>query len=256
MTSSAASFDITCVVNLHREGYLAHRTLRSVERAASHATQAGLTIEVLVVCDCPDAPTQELLARAWRHFRVDFVNHGDLGLARNHAVSLARGLYVGFVDGDDLISENWLVAAWTFGQENARFIMHPAIHVVFDQCQSIFRHPNQSADVFRNGALAFENFWSALSFARRAVYLDSPYVSHPLGAGYGFEDWYFNCQTIAAGYRHRAVPLTAHFIRSKATTSLSKDAVRQGAVLRHNALFDSLNYLNVHPLPERGPTCL
>ena len=65
---------------------------------------------------------------------------------------------------------------------------------------------------FRAAGLAIENYWTALSFAAREIYLHHRYPSTDLELGFGFEDWAWNMETIDAGVLHKIVPGTGHVI--------------------------------------------
>src|SRR4051794_31704595 len=61
---SDAPYDVCVVVTGHREGILAHRTLRSLARAAQIAQAAGVGVEVVCVLDRADIETTETFREA------------------------------------------------------------------------------------------------------------------------------------------------------------------------------------------------
>ena len=71
----------------------------------------------------------------------------------------------------------------------------------------------------------------------REIYGRFPYRPNRLDQGFGFEDWAWNCETIAAGLKHRAVPETTHFIRSKPADSLREQTVARGCLRSKTDLF-------------------
>lgn len=232
--------DITCIVNVHNEGILAHRTLKSAARSCAFAQAAGRSTEILVIADRMTDDTAALLRDYWGNVRIVQTDFGEPAQARNAGVSEASGSHIAFLDGDDMISTNWLNAAFNMSQQDEKYVLHPAMSIFFDLVGRILHHPNQPPGPFHNGAIAFDNFWSALSFAPRATYLKVPYAKTVARSGFGFEDWQFNCEAIAAGYRHRVVKETVHFIRVKGANGVSQRNAADGAIMRHSAYFSQM----------------
>lgn len=237
---------ITVILALHHEGPLAHRTLKSVLRSAQFARGRNVCVQILLVLDRPDAVTTSFLAERWSELETITTDFGDPGPARNAGILRARGEFIAIVDGDDLISENWLFSAWDVNRKDDSLILHPEINVLFDQTKTIFPHPIQGAKPFTNGAIAFENFWSALCFAPKKTFLQLPYVETHSRSGFGYEDWFFNCEAIALGKQHEVVPQTAHFVRVKRRGSNLLRSFSEGAVLRHSRLFDMPEFISGH----------
>ena len=61
-------FDVTIVVNAHREGLIARPSLLSVSRAKAHAMQQGLNVEAIVVLDRADSLTLGIVKK-WAESR-------------------------------------------------------------------------------------------------------------------------------------------------------------------------------------------
>ena len=160
------------------------------------------------------------------------LDYGDLALSRNHAVDHGDSEFVGFLDGDDLWSTNWLTAsAATCRSGGSLTICHPAWNVIFGTKQMLFPQPDQTDRRFAVDGLRVMNYWTALSFAPRAIYAAYPYQPNRIDLGFGFEDWAWNVLTIERGCVHRAVPETSHFIRYKESDSL-RDLTRDQGCLR------------------------
>jgi len=236
--------DISCVLALHAEGTIAHNTIKSINRAAAYAEGRGLKTELVIVLDraTPETrcyvETSPILRTATTRFMpVDF---GDLGLTRNFAIDQSRGQYIAILDGDDLISENWLFRAHELNRRDLRFIIHPEVSVYFYQKTLLFRHPDQRGDNFEESNIIVENYWTALCFSRRDTFLATRYLATPPCSGFGYEDWHWNCEAMARGFIHTIARRTAHFIRSKETGSLNAASASRNALIRHSALFDNL----------------
>jgi glycosyltransferase involved in cell wall biosynthesis len=230
MAENARQPDITAILTAHEEGSMVGVSFRSMLAAVRVATEAGLDVEMLVVLDEPDEATREMLAEVNTHgARLLEVSCGDQGPVRNHAVRESRGRFIAFLDGDDLWTENWLVAAHALCAAEPRTIAHPYADWVFGEGRSLSFPPDQTDPQFDPATLRVTNAWDALCLAPREAYLDHPFQARALAQGYAFEDWLWNLHTVQAGYVHRVVRDTIHFKRS-----------RSGSQFRHASASRSL----------------
>src|SRR5215469_99400 len=75
---------VSVIVNSHREGRLAHRSVRSAQLCLEHAAEQGIRCELLAILDRPDAATVEYFPEKRAQFTVvEQTDFGDPGLARN-----------------------------------------------------------------------------------------------------------------------------------------------------------------------------
>jgi glycosyltransferase involved in cell wall biosynthesis len=216
--------DITAILNVHQEGILAHASLGSIRAARGSAEAAGLAVEILVVADCPDAPTLDHFAGA-PDLRVVETSVDDVGLARNIGVEEARGEFVAFLDGDDLWGANWLRAAHAAARRDTRGVVwHPEGNLFFGPALEPhwLMHPEMDEAEGDWVNLGIRNQWTALSFGARSIYRSIPYRRTDLAAGFGYEDWSWNCEVVARGYVHRPVAGTAHMIRVRGSSLLQR----------------------------------
>ncbi len=233
--------DLSCVLNLHAEGLIAHKTVCSIERTLDYAEQHGLSTELVVVLDRATPSTaaytagSAMLAARANIIRTDFA---DLGLARNAGIERTYGKYVAVLDGDDLISENWLLEAQNVSRVDARYVVHPEVNVYFEQKRIVFYHPDQQQEDFDPANLVLANYWTSLCFARRETFLANPYSAMPPDSGFAYEDWHWNCEVMARGFIHKIAPRTAHFIREKENGGLKSERAARQALTRHSALFE------------------
>lgn len=234
---------VSAIITFHREGVLGHPTLLSIERCRQHAEARGITVEFVITLDNADDETRRVVTThpAIRPCdRIHEVSFRDLSSCRNFAIGEARGRYIGTFDGDDFFSRNWITRCVELIREQGEHvILHPEMMLAFGGWNAYWWQVDQLGEYYRRGALLTTNYWNACAFAVRDVFDRCPYdVSRVGEAGFGFEDWHWNCETIAAGYVHRTAPRTVRFERRKEGGSLNVAHQMAGAVIRPTRFFD------------------
>lgn len=237
-----SAVDVSAVITFHGEGLLGHPTLHSIERCRKHAEEQGIGVEFIITLDNADAETQRVVTNhpAIRDGdQIHQVDFRDLSSCRNYAIGKANGRYVGTFDGDDYWTKNWISRCVELireeGEEN---IFHPEIMLAFGGWNAYWWQVDQTGDLYRPGALLVSNYWNACAFAVRSIFENCPYQVSRVGeAGFGYEDWHWNCETIAKGYMHRIARGTARYERRKEGGSLNVAHQRAGAVIRPSRFF-------------------
>lgn len=235
-------FEASAVITFHGEGVLAHSTLHSIERCRRHAEAHGIGVEFVITLDNADAETRRVVMGhpALRDGdQVHEVGFRDLSSCRNFAISRANGAFIGTFDGDDYWTKNWILrCVESLRAEGADRIFHPEWMLAFGGWNAYWRQVDQLEEVYRPGALLSMNYWNACAFAAREVFETCPYEVSRVGeAGFGYEDWHWNCETIAHGYIHRVALGTARYERRKDEGSLNIAHQRAGAVIRPSRFF-------------------
>lgn len=236
---------ISAVLTFHRERQMAAATLHAVERMRRFAEARGLRVQLVMTLDGGDNETEQVITAHPSIRDGDELHHVqlfDLSLCRNYAVEHARGEFIAVLDGDDLFSENWLAEAVACVVEHGiSAIAHPRLMIAFGTWNAYWEQLDQTDPRFLTETLMSLNHWNACSVARREVFTRCPYVVARVGeSGFGFEDWHWNCETIAHGYVHHAVADTFRLERRKAEGSLNMAHQSHAAILRPSAFFDTL----------------
>ena len=234
--------DISAIVTFHREGRLAHVSINSIARTCDAIEETGVTVETVMVLDRADDLTRSFVLNhpaKKRQDRILEVNCGDLSTSRNEAIARSVGACIAIFDGDDLYSRNWLLQAFACRQrDGGRHIYHPEVIVSFDAIQRYNFEVDQRSDQFDVKNLLMTNYWCSCAFSDRQTFLDHPYVPKDgVDCGFGFEDWHWNCETVAAGIEHRVVPETAIFYRRKRSGSLGAADHQAFRIIRPTRLF-------------------
>ncbi len=226
--------DITVSLQFHNEGWLAHPTLRALHRVVQHAEGRGKQVEVVATLDRTRDEVLRRIVRQWsgrfRAFHVHEVELGDPALCRNFVVQRARGRFVAPHDGDNLYGEHWLTRAHDLLLQRPRAVAHPELIWVFQGFYELWlQEPvTQLAD------LVAVNPWDTVCLAAREVFEQVPYRAAT--TAFAYEDWAWNCDTIAAGLEHVFVPETIVAKRQK-----SHEESNEGAWLKSGK--------TLHPLP-------
>ena len=241
--------ELTVIITAHAEGLLIHKTLLSVFRALVHIEAAKIPYEILVHIDNGDEATAGYLDRYSGDPRFRLVNSdfGDLGLSRNRAISEAQGEYVAILDGDDLVSENWLIAAWQLVKGHERdntdeqmIIARPEAILSFfppeggDWPVCVQYNTDSGSREYEAIRMISSNPWPPTLLARREVLLTTDYQQNK--RGFGYEDFTFNADTLAKGIRHLVVPETVLFYRRKTDGVLAQLSSNK-AVYHYSELF-------------------
>lgn len=237
-----ASLCVSAVITFHKEGLLAHPTLHSIERCRQYAEMHGVGVEFVITLDNADDETKRVvyghpaIRASDSILEVDF---RDLSSCRNHAIQHSRGQYIGTFDGDDYWTKNWILRCVELIREfGEQHIFHPELMLAFGEWNAYWFQVDQLGEHYRPGALLTTNYWNACAFAARRVFEVCSYQESRVGqAGFGYEDWHWNCETIASGFIHRIASKTARYERRKEGGSLNVAHQQVGATIKPSRFF-------------------
>jgi glycosyltransferase involved in cell wall biosynthesis len=178
--------DVSAIFTAHGEGIFSGPSLQSFEKAIALARADGISVESIIALDCPTKETVRQFAGVEaRGHRVVFSDAKDPGGARNAAVQESRAKFVTFLDGDDLWSFNWIVAAREFCSNAAGAIAHSEINLHFGLVSIAVLHVDSENRLFDEDGLRVVNYWDALVFApagRLSCKLKAPPQRHAVVA--------------------------------------------------------------------------
>lgn len=242
--------DLTIGITAHSEGITLHKTLLSVERASKLLIEAAVNFEIILQLDNPTAETTSYANRIKDLVGLPIIirssSFGDPGLARNEIVKSATGKYVTFIDGDDLMSENWLIRGYQLLKDNEptegvnKHVAHTELTVEFGEADTVVVKQGEIDKTTDSLLSVYANRWNVVMMIERSFLAENPYPSSP--KGYGFEDWYINCQTIYNDFHNLLAPKTVLFVRRKLTDSVWLEQKNSCNVLRKNPLL-SFKYI-------------
>jgi glycosyltransferase involved in cell wall biosynthesis len=260
-------YDASVIVNVHNEGYLLHRTLKSLARNISNARKEGVSVETIIIADRPDVTTQRYLVgdqlkRLLEQFTIQYVDFGSPSLARNYGYGICTGEFAGNLDGDDLWSESYLIDAIKMLRESDRtIVVHPEYSLSFGAHNELWRMRSSTDTSFDPLTIVEGNWWLSSAFARREVFEKIAYRHFDFDYGFSYEDWLWNCDTLQAGYTHHVVPRSVYFYRRKSHSSVhlshSGGLLAQTKLLTPRGMQDFLNNRlktstnhTVHEIPD------
>lgn len=209
-------FDVTLSLHGHAEDHLFIHSLRSAEATCEAANRNGIRAELLIVLDAPTPKTKAVASSStYTASRIKIVENKDLGLSRNDAVREANAPFIAFLDGDDLVSENWLLESYRYYETltDRRTILHTEVMVgIHDENWVRFQIESDQTE-FTAFELSQNWYFCNNSFAPRDIYLSLPFQRSRRNESLGAEDWKWSADSITRGFVHHYVPRTAYYYR-------------------------------------------
>ena len=161
--------DVSVVIPTYR------RHSQLVQAIASVQAQAGVTLEIMVVDDCPDSSAKSTIEQL-RDPRISYLRNpnptgGIPSIVRNLAWPSARGRFVHFLDDDDIIPAGHYTAV------RAAFAHHPDVGLVFGRVEPFGDGPEAQLQHERRffaqaacSAVVCERFGRKLAFAGQMLF--------------------------------------------------------------------------------------
>ena len=221
--------DISVILTFHNEGIVIHKTFLSLKRMLEQLDKNKVSYEVIAHIDNGDERTRDYLARHKDELSLNIFENsfGSPSLSRNFAVEQANGKYVCLMDGDDLFSEFWLLDSYNILENtDEKIILHPEFNITFGiNEQPRLWHMKDSMSLSEDLLILLgRNRWCSGTFLRKSLAIDNPYIEAT--GCYGYEDWWYNCETRAKNIKPNVTPNSILFyrVREDSTYHLHSDA--------------------------------
>lgn len=208
---------LTIVITAHNEGTLIAKCVESCRRALRQAEGYFSSSEIMIVCDRPTPKTAELANLLVERQLVSVVyttDFGDPGMARNAGVNSALGHFVVFVDGDDLINQNYLKAFLLRSGRAEKMFLRPQMVLTFGE-EKAFLLQFDSHLITNNEVMIYSNPWAMPVFGRREDFIALPFEGDDKANGFSHEDWEWNLKVLGSGYHFEAVDDAIYFARRR-----------------------------------------
>lgn len=220
--------EATIAMTFHGEGIYAHKSLLGFQRMREYSAASGNKVRLICILDCAEKTTVQLIknylsASGTTQDQIVETSFGSLSAARNTAVDCAQTEYLGFLDGDDFFSANWVEEALkvqiSAKQEAALCLPEKVVsfgsHIA---CQT-----TQPSKAIPMAQMMNMHYWVSSSFAHIGIYQKHPYNENiNKNTRFAFEDWDFNLRCIASGISIIPVENTYLFYRRRANSMLSE----------------------------------
>ena len=237
---------LSIIITAHREGLVAHKTMKSVERAVKKIEEASISYEVIVSIDRGDDQTIDYFNNyTGLPIHIYQWDHGDLSSSRNSAIKKAHGQFVSFIDADDLMSENWLhdSVQLLLKKPYGKYVAHSAYTIEFEGADSIVQKTGcttKDQDILLS---VLSGRWNSVIIAPITLLKKFPYA--PNSTGYGYEDWYLSCCLIENGVKNILIPQTAIFVRRKSSGSEWARQKASRSLLHAHPIFKPSNFRSI-----------
>lgn len=245
------TIDYSIVLNLHNEAPYLKRTMRSLTEAVAFARHKGLTCELVLVLDSADEATQRWVTGAdyseFDQHKIIEVNNRSLGLSRNDGIAAASGEYVTTADGDDLVSYNFFVQMHEALLRNGHKTIICPEHVYSFGDRNYWAQFSSSEDVTHIMLFGANPYVSRIGF-HRSLFDQIQFVD-ARGGLKAFEDWHFNCEAVAAGYRFDVAKETILFYRQRRNSIMTSS---HGRIIPFTRFYMPTVYRRVCELDYQG----
>ena len=240
--------EISIIITAHHEGLFLQKTILSILESAK-SLEKSVKYEILLNLDNPDSETRRV-ANLWSEnplFIISEVSFGNPADNRNDAIKKSQGKFITLLDGDDLVSSNWLKSAYDLAKrQDGNFIIRPEIHMQFgyeEEFNTIWHMRNSRSKQEDAIQMAYWNLWTNSIFTTKETLLKIPY-QNPKN-GFGFEDYLFGADTRAQGTPNIIAPETVLFYRRR---NFSMTTLHRETILGYTDLLD-IDFMKSIPLP-------
>lgn len=226
----------TMIMTFHKEGDLALKSLLGMQRVRSYSAQFGNEVRLICMLDNADEKTEQIVKSYIQqcgtlYDQVIETAFGSPAAARNVGIDNTTTEYVGFLDGDDFLSKNWVQAALTKLVESRHLslICTPSYIISFgNKVEHLKSLPSRQIPI---PVLVNNNFWGAPTFGFISTYRTYPYNERVnTQTKFAYEDWDFNTRCIVNGIEMVPVEDTYIFYRRREHSVLTQHAAHKSFI--------------------------
>lgn len=218
----------TIAMTFHGEGIYAHKSLLGFQRICEYSAANGNEVRLICILDCAEETTAQLVKNyisesGSPNDQIIETRFGSISAARNTAVDNTQTEYLGFIDGDDFFSSNWVEEAMKaqISAKQETVLCLPERIISFGShiaSQSVL--PSQ---IIPMAQMMNMHYWVSSSFSHISTYQAHPYNENiNKNARFVFEDWDFNLRCIASGVSILPVENTYLFYRRRENSMLAE----------------------------------
>lgn len=217
----------TMIMTFHGEGVYAHKSLLGFQRIRDYSAAQGNRVDLICVLDCAEEFTAQTVKNHLHRYgssrdRIIESNHGLTAAARNIGIDFVQTEYVGFLDGDDFFSANWVQESVALQIRSDKAVLCMPGHVLSFGKHTGIQTIVPSRDITQ-AQMMNTHYWVASSFGSTDTFRHIPY-NEKVGkqSRFAFEDWDFNLRCIAAGIAIEPVAQTYLLYRRRENSMLQE----------------------------------
>lgn len=231
--------DLSIIITFHKEGLYAYKTIQNVFASLPTLDKNKISYEIILHADNADDLTLSQLKKFSSHKEVSIYKNtfGDVSSSRNFCVNKARGKYLSFIDGDDLVSLNWFYDSYKLAHDSKKpIVVHPEANLTFgrDLKEQVLWLQKDSINKTADAIISVTaNRWISTCTGLKEIFINHPYFK--TGNGYGNEDYWFNTETLAHDISHFVAKGTVQFYRRKANSVFTANL---NSIQPYSELFD------------------
>ncbi|STZ76797.1 glycosyltransferase family 2 protein [Bergeriella denitrificans] len=227
LTTSVALPPATIVMTFHNEGAYAQKSLWGFQRIRDFSASFGNRVDLICVLDCAEDLTAQIVKNFVSQYGSDKdqileTSYASLAAARNTGIHHTRTEYVGFIDGDDFFSSNWVNNALQVQQQHKNQVLCMPSHVV-NFGNHIAIQAIVPSRMIPKAQMMNMHYWVSSSFGPTDLFKHNPY-NEKIGkqTRFAFEDWDFNLRCVSKGVNIEPVQQTYLFYRRRGNSMLQE----------------------------------
>lgn len=235
-------FDVTVVLNIHREALYLRPTLMSLDACAAKAAEQGISTELVAVFDDSDDATKQVYTGTtlnhFCHRQLLEVANSSLGPSRNAGIAVALGEYIWITDADDLYSSNSICRYMAIATSNKGrdIVLFPDYLIGFGEKCFVVRYFDSSK--LAPADFAAQHSYLSNLFISNTNMKQVRYLDLPVSRGLAYEDWHLNCQLYALGFSFLTASNVILFYRQRSNSLLQITNQISSKLTPHSFLFD------------------